>query len=177
MGIPDHLTCLLRNLYASQEATVRTRHGTMDWFKIGKGVHQGYTLSPCLLTCRVHHTKCWAGWIISWNQDCWEKYQQPQICRWYHSYGREWRGTEEHHVEDERGEWKSWLKTQHSKNKDHGTQSHHFMANRWGNNGNSDRFYFLGFQNLCRMWLQPWNSKTLAPWKKSYDKSRQHIKK
>ena len=48
MGIPDHLTCLLRNLYAGQEATVRTRHGTMDWFKIGKGVSQGYILSPCL---------------------------------------------------------------------------------------------------------------------------------
>ena len=48
MGIPDHLTCLLRNLYAGQEATVRTRHGTTDWFKIGQGVHQGYILSPCL---------------------------------------------------------------------------------------------------------------------------------
>ena len=47
MGIPDHLTCLLRNLYAGQ-ATVRTRHGTMNWFKIGEGVHQGCILSPCL---------------------------------------------------------------------------------------------------------------------------------
>ena len=47
MGIPEHLTCLLRNLYTGQEATVRTRHGT-DWFQIGKGVHQGYILSPCL---------------------------------------------------------------------------------------------------------------------------------
>ena len=48
MGIPDHLTCLLRNLYTGQEATVRTRHGTTDWFQIGKGVHQGCLLSPCL---------------------------------------------------------------------------------------------------------------------------------
>ena len=48
MGIPDHLTCLLRNLYAGQEATVRTGHGTIDWFQIGKGVHQGCLLSPCL---------------------------------------------------------------------------------------------------------------------------------
>ena len=48
--IPDHLTCLLRNLYASQEAMVRTGHGTTDWFQIGKGVHQGYILSPCYLT-------------------------------------------------------------------------------------------------------------------------------
>ena len=48
MGIPDHLTCLLRNLYACQEATIRTGHGTTDWFQIGKGVHQGCILSPCL---------------------------------------------------------------------------------------------------------------------------------
>ena len=48
MGIPDHLTCLLRNLYAGQEATVRIGHGTTDWFQIGKGVRQGCILSPCL---------------------------------------------------------------------------------------------------------------------------------
>ena len=48
MGIPDYLTCLLRHLYAGQEATVRTGHGTTDWFQIGKGVHQGCILSPCL---------------------------------------------------------------------------------------------------------------------------------
>ena len=48
MGIPDHLTCFLKNLHAGQEATVRTGHGTMDWFQIGKGIHQGCILSPCL---------------------------------------------------------------------------------------------------------------------------------
>ena len=48
LGIPDHLTSLLRNLYAGQEAMIRIRHGTTDWFKIGKGVHKGYILSPCL---------------------------------------------------------------------------------------------------------------------------------
>ena len=48
MGIPDHLTCLLRKLYADQEATVRTGHGTTDWFQIGKGIHNGCILSPCL---------------------------------------------------------------------------------------------------------------------------------
>ena len=48
MGVPDHLTCLLRNLYAGQEATFRTGHGTTDWFQIGKGVRQGCVLSPCL---------------------------------------------------------------------------------------------------------------------------------
>ena len=51
------------------------------------------------------------------------------------------------------------------------------MANRWENNGNSDRLYFLGLQNHCRWWLQPWNKKTLAPWKKSYDQPGQCIKK
>ena len=54
---------------------------------------------------------------------------------------------------------------------------HNFMANRWGNSGNSDRLYFWGLQNPCRWWLQPWNEKMLAPWKKSYDQPRQHIKK
>ena len=48
MGIPDHLTCLLRNVYAGQEATITTGHGTTDWFQIGKGLHQGCILSPCL---------------------------------------------------------------------------------------------------------------------------------
>ena len=61
MGIPDHLNCLLQNLYADQEATVKTRHGTMDWFKIWKGVHQGYILSLCLLMCKVHDAKCQTG--------------------------------------------------------------------------------------------------------------------
>ena len=59
----------------------------------------------------------------------------------------------------------------------HDIQSCHFMANRWGNGGNSVRLYFSGLQNHCRWWLQPWNLKTLATWKKSYDQSRQHIEK
>ena len=64
MGIPDHLTCLLRNLEAGQEATVRTRHGTRDWFQIGKGARQGCILSPCLFNLYaeyMHHEKLWAG--------------------------------------------------------------------------------------------------------------------
>ena len=68
--------------------------------------------------------------------------QIHQICR-------KQRRTKEPLEERERGEWKSWLKTEHSKNEDHGIQSHHFMANRWGNNGHSERLYFLGLQNHC----------------------------
>ena len=69
MRVADHLTCRLRNLCAGQEATVRIRYGTMDWFKIGKGVCQGYIFHPAYvtLTCRVHHVKCWAGWSTSCN--------------------------------------------------------------------------------------------------------------
>ena len=59
MGIPDHLTCLLRNLYAGEEATVRTRHGTADWFQIGKGVHQSCMLSACLFNLYAEY--------IMWN--------------------------------------------------------------------------------------------------------------
>ena len=62
MGIPDHLTCFLRNLYAGQETTVRTGHGTTDWFQIGKGVRQGCILSPCLFKLYAEHLeKRWAG--------------------------------------------------------------------------------------------------------------------
>ena len=61
MGIPDHLTCLLRNLYAGQEATVRTGHETTDWFQIGKGVHQGCILSPCLFNLHAEYIMRNAG--------------------------------------------------------------------------------------------------------------------
>ena len=61
MGIPDHLTCFLRNPYAGQEATVQTRHGTMDWFQIGKGVHQGCILSPCLFNLYAQYLMRNAG--------------------------------------------------------------------------------------------------------------------
>ena len=64
----------------------------------------------------------------------------------------------------------------HSKTKIMASWSHHFMTNRWGNNGNSEKLFLLGLQNHCRWWLQ-WNWKMLSPWKKSYDKTRQHIKK
>ena len=62
MGIPDHLTCLLRNLYAGQEATVRTGHGTTDCFQIGKGVRQGCILSPCLFNLYAEYIMEMLGW-------------------------------------------------------------------------------------------------------------------
>ena len=82
MGIPDHLTCLLRNLCAGQEATVRTGHGTTNWFQIAKGVGQGCILSPCLFNLYAEYImrntgleEARAGRSTSWKQDCQEKYQ------------------------------------------------------------------------------------------------------
>ena len=63
MGIPDHITCLLRNLYAGQEAAVITGHGTTDWFQIGKGVRQGCILSPCLFNLHAEYIMRSAGWM------------------------------------------------------------------------------------------------------------------
>ena len=89
MRIPDHLTCLLRNLYAGQEATVRIGHGTTEWFQIEKGVHQGYILSPCLFNF-------YAEYIMS-NTGLEEAQAGIKIagrninnlkCRWHHPYGQ-----------------------------------------------------------------------------------------
>ena len=73
MGIPDHLTCLLRNLYAGQEATIRTGHGTTDWFQIGKGVDQGCILSLCLFNLYVEY--------IMWNARLDEAQARVKIAR------------------------------------------------------------------------------------------------
>ena len=78
IGVPDHLTCLLRNLYAGQEATVRTGHGTTDWYQIGKGVRQGCILSSCLFNLYAEYIMRNARLDeaqASWNQDCQEKNQ------------------------------------------------------------------------------------------------------
>ena len=72
MGIPDHLTCLLRNLYAGQEATVRTGHGTIDWFQIGKGVRQSCILSPCLFNVYAEYIMLNAG-LDETQAQCWNK--------------------------------------------------------------------------------------------------------
>ena len=120
-GKADHFTCILRNLYAGEEATVRTRHGTMDWFKIGKGVSQGCILSPCLFNFyaeyimrKVGLDEAQAGIKITGrninnlryadNTTLIAKSEELKILLMK--------------VKEESG--KTWLKTQHSKNEDHG---------------------------------------------------------
>ena len=90
MGISDHLTCLLRNLYAGREATVRTGHGTTDWFKIGKGVHQGCILSPCFFNFYAEYIMRNAGLdeAQAGIKIARRNINKPQIGRWHHPYGR-----------------------------------------------------------------------------------------
>ena len=97
MGIPDHLTCLLRNLYAGQEATVRAGHRTTDWFQIGKGVRQGCILSLCLFNLYVKSTS-WE--TLGWLKHKLESRLLGEISitsdtQWHHPYGRKWRRTKE----------------------------------------------------------------------------------
>ena len=142
MGIPDHLTCILRNLYSSQEATVRTGHGTTEWFQIGKGVCQGCIVSPCLFNLNAEYImqnarldEAQAGIKIAgkisiisgmhMTPPLWQKVKRNWRSSW-----RKWRRRV-----------KSWLKTQHSKilRLWHLLPSLH--AKWWGNNGNSDRLF------------------------------------
>ena len=105
-GIPDHLTCLLRNLYAGQEATVRTAHGTTDWFQIGKGVCQGYILLPCLFNLYAEYImrnarldEAQAGIKIAGRNINNSQYADDTT-----PYGRKQRRTKEPLDESERGE-------------------------------------------------------------------------
>ena len=158
MGIPDHLTCLLRNLSAGQEATVRTWHRTTDCFKIGEGLQQTGIFSPWLFNFYGEYI-VWdaglddaqAGIKISGKNINNLRYADDIMS------GRKLRGAKEPFDEGKRGEWKSWLKTQHSKDEDHGIWSHHFMENKRGKSRSNDILYFLGLQNHCWQWLQPWN--------------------
>ena len=116
MGIPGHLTCLLRNLYAGQEATIRSRHETTDWFQVGKGVRQGCILSPYLFNLCAEYI--WE--TLSWMKHKLESRLPGEISITSGMHSRKWRGTKMPPDESERGEWKSWLKAQHSENEDHG---------------------------------------------------------
>ena len=151
MGIPDHLTCILRNLYVGQEATVRTRHGTTDWFQIGKGVCQGCILLPCLfnfyaayITRNARLDEAQAGIKIARRNISDLRYADDTTLM---AESEELKILLMNVKESE----KSWLKTQHSKNEDHGLWSHHFMANRWGHNGNSDRLFLRGAPKSLQM--------------------------
>ena len=150
MEIPDHLTCLLRNLYAGQEATVRTRHGTTDWFQIGKGVGQGCILLTCLIY--MQSTSCE---MPDWMKHKLESRLQREVnCFRYTDNTILMAESEEElkslviKVKEERE--KAGLKLSIQKTK--------FMApspiSSWqideGDNGNSERLYFLGLQNHCR---------------------------
>ena len=145
MGIPDHLTCLLRNLYAGQEATVRTGHGTTDWFQIGQGVRQGCILSPCLFNLHAEYM------II--NAGLEEAQAGIKIAR--RNINNLRYADDTSLMAESEEELKSLLmkvkeESEHSENEDHGIRSHHFMGNRWRNSGNSVRLYFSGLQNHWR---------------------------
>ena len=105
----------LPDLYAGQEATVRTGHGTTDWFQIGKGVCQGCIFSLCLFNLYAEYIMRNAG-LEETQAGIKIAGRISIISDMHHPYGRKWRRTKESLVESERGEWKSWLKTQRSKN-------------------------------------------------------------
>ena len=164
MRIPDHLTCLLRNLYAGQEAIVRIEHGTTDWLQIGKGVHQGCILSPCFFNLYAEY--------IMWNARLDETQAGIKISRWNINnlrYADDTRLMAESEEEQnsllmkvkEESE-KNWLKTQHSEDEDHGIWSCHFSANRWRSNGNSDKLCFGGAPKSLQMVTAAMKSKDVC---------------
>ena len=150
MGMLDHLICLQRSLYAGQEATVKTRHGTMDWFKIGKVVHQGCILLPCLFNFYAQDIIQMLSWMT-------HKLKSSLLGRNIKNN----RYADDTTLMAKREEElksllmkvkKSGVKAS-SKLNIHGIWPHYFMANKWRKNGNSHRLYFLGLQNHCRQWL------------------------
>ena len=131
----------------------------IDWFYIGKEVHQGCILSPSLFNLYAEY--------IMQNARLYEaqdgiKIAGRNINNFWYVDDTTLMAENEDELKDllmkvKELELKSWLKTQHSKKKDHGIWSHHFMANIWGNNGNSDGLRFLGLQNQWQMVTAPWN--------------------
>ena len=146
----------MRNLYAGKEATVRTAHGTTDWFQIGKGVHQGCILSLCTFNLDAGYTMRNAGLE---EAQAGIKIARRNINNLRYADDTTLMAESEEELKSflikVKKESKSWLKAQHSENENHGIWSHHFMGNRWGNSENSVRFYILGLQNHCRWLSQP----------------------
>ena len=144
MGISDNLICLLRNWYAGQETTVRIGHGTVGFFQIGKGVCQGCILSPCLFNLYAEYFMQNARLYVA---QAGIKMDRRNINNLGCANDTTLMAESEEELKSllmkEESE-KAGLKLNIQNNEDHGIWSHHFMANGWGNNGNSDRFYFLG---------------------------------
>ena len=145
-------TCLLRNLYAGQEATVRTGHGTTDWFQIGKGVHQGYILSPCLFNLYAEYIMRNAG-LVEAQAGIKIAVRNINNLRYADDTTLTAESEEELKsllmkvkVESE----KVGLKLNIQKTKIMASCPINFIGNRWGNSGNSVRLYFFGLQNHCR---------------------------
>ena len=149
--MPDHLTCFLRNLYAGQEAKVRTGHGTTDWFQIGKGVRQGCVLSPCLFNLYSENIVRNAGLE---EAQAGIKIAGRNINHLRHADDSTLMAESEKDlksllmkVKEESEEVDLKLNIQKTKII---ILSHRFMGNRWGNSGNSVRLYFFWLQNHCR---------------------------
>ena len=173
MGIPDHLTYLLRNLYAGQETTLRTGHGT-EWFQIRKGVHQGCILSLCLFYFYAEYIMRKPGLD---EAQAGNKIARRNINNLRYTDDTTLMAESEEKLKSllmkvkEESE-KVGLKLDIQKT-DHGIWSHHFMANRWGHNGNNERLLFWGAPKSLQMVTAVMKLKDLAPWKKSYDQPRQ----
>ena len=158
MGIPDHLTCLLRNLYSGQEATVRTGHGTTDWFQIWKGVHQGCISSPCLFNLFAEY--------IMRNSGLDEAQAGIKIARRNINNLRYANDTT--FMAESKEELKSLLMKVKEETENVGLklniQKAKILASgditSWQIDGKTVETvtdYFSGLQNHCRWWLQPWN--------------------
>ena len=158
MGIPDHLTCLLRNLYAGQEATVRARYGTTDLFQLGKGVCQGCILSTCLFNVYAEY--------IMRNAGLEEAQTGIKIAR--RNINNLRYADDTTLVAESEEELKSLLMKMKEDSEKVGLklniQKTKIMASGpipsweiWGNSGSSGRLYFWGLKNHLRWWLQPWN--------------------
>ena len=146
MGIPDHLTYLLRNLYAGQEATVRTGHGTTDCFQIGKGVCQGWIMSPWLFNLYAEYVMRNAGLE---EAQAGIKIAKRNINNLRYADDTTLMAESEEELKT------LLMKVKEESEKvglkqDHGIWSHHVMGYRWGSSGNSVRLYFWGLQNHCR---------------------------
>ena len=160
MGVSDHLICLWRNLYAGQEATVKTGHGTTDWFQKGKSVHQGCILSPCLFNLYAEY--------IMWNAGLDEAQAGIKIAR--RNINNVGYADDTTLMAESEEELKSLLIKVKEESEKAGLklniQKTKIMASGpitpWQidglkKSGKSDKFYFLGLQNHCRWWQEPWN--------------------